>query len=70
MLMDKIALLLVIVGAFNWGSIGIFNFDFVSFLTGGSGSMLSRIVFSLVGLAGVWCITLLFRDRESSVSET
>ncbi len=58
---DKIALILTIIGAINWGSIGIFGFDLVAFLFG-SGSILSRIVFTLVGLAGLWCISLLFRD--------
>ena len=62
--MDFIALLLVIVGAINWGSIGIFSFDIVGALFGGQASLISRIIFTLVGLAGLWCITLLFRDRN------
>ena len=65
MIMDKISLILVIIGALNWGSVGIFGFDFVSWLCGGSGSMIARVVFTLVGLAGVWCISLLFREREA-----
>ena len=64
MLLDKLALLLVIVGALNWGGIGLFGFDTVAFLFGGQMAILSRIVYTLVGLAGLWCITLLFRDRE------
>ena len=61
---DNLALTLVIIGAVNWGSVGIFGFDFVSALLGGTGSILSRIVFSLVGIAGRWSIGLLFKDKE------
>ena len=63
--MDFISLLLVIIGALNWGSIGIFGFDIVGALFGGQGSIISRIIFTLVGLAGLWAITLLFRDRRN-----
>ena len=63
-MIDRIALLLVIVGAFNWGSIGLFGFDIVSWIFGGAGALLSRIIFTLVALAGVWCVSLLFRPRE------
>ena len=63
-LIDRIALILVIVGALNWGSVGLFGFDCVAFLCGGQMATLSRIIYSLVGLAGVWCITLLVRDRD------
>lgn len=62
-MLDRIALSLIILGAVNWGSIGIFRFDFISWIFGGVGATLSRIVFALVGLAGLWCISLLFRDR-------
>ena len=57
-MMDKIALILVIVGALNWGGIGIFGFDTVAFLFGGQTAVLSRIIYALVGLAGLWCITV------------
>ncbi len=60
---DNIALTLVIIGAINWGSIGIFKFDIVGALFGGQGSVLSRIIFTLVGLAGLWAIGLLFKDK-------
>ena len=63
-LIDRIALILVIVGALNWGSVGLFGFDCVAILCGGQMATLSRIIYSLVGLAGLWCITLLFRDRD------
>lgn len=70
MFLDKIALILVIVGALNWGGIGLFGFDTVAFLFGGQLSMLSRIIFALVGLAGLWCITLLFRTDEGHAPHT
>ena len=66
MFLDKIALLLAIVGALNWGGIGLFGFDTVAFLFGGQTALLSRIIYTLVGLAGVWCITLLFRPNEET----
>ena len=65
-MLDKLALILVIIGALNWGGIGIFNFDTVAWLFGGQGAVISRIVYTLVALAGVWCISLLFRDRVES----
>ena len=61
--MDNAALILVIIGALNWGSIGLFGVDLVGMLFGGQGAVMSRIIFSLVGLAGLWCITLLFKDK-------
>ena len=64
MAMDKIALLLVIIGAVNWGLIGIFQFDLVASIFGGQAAVVSRIIYTLVGAAGLWCISLLFRDRE------
>lgn len=64
MIMDKIALVLAIVGGLNWGSIGIFGFDIVAFLFGGANSALSRVVYTLVGLAAIWCISLLFRESD------
>lgn len=64
MFMDRIALILTIIGALNWGSIGLFQFDIVAWIGGGTDGMLSRIVYTLVALAGIWCISLLFRERE------
>lgn len=64
-MLDKIALLLTIIGAVNWGLIGIFQFDLVSYIFGGQGALVSRIIYSLVGAAGLWCISLLFRDQEA-----
>lgn len=61
--MDSIALILAIVGCLNWGLVGLFQFDLVAWLFGGTGALLSRLVFTVVGLAGLWCITFLFRRR-------
>ena len=66
MFIDKLALLLAIIGALNWGGIGLFGFDTVAFLFGGQLALLSRIIFTLVGLAGLWCISLLFRGEEET----
>lgn len=63
MIIDRIALILNIIGGINWGLVGIFRFDLVAFLFG-EGSTLSRIIYILVGLAALWCITLLFRRRD------
>lgn len=61
--MDTIALLLSIIGSLNWGLVGLFRFDLVAWLFGGQTALLSRVVYALVGLAGLWCITLLFRKN-------
>ena len=53
---------LLIVGGLNWGCIGLFQFDLVAFACGGSASLISRIIYTVVGLSAVWCISLLFRD--------
>ncbi|MDD3243205.1 MAG: DUF378 domain-containing protein [Eubacteriales bacterium] len=58
---DKIALTLVIVGALNWLLVGLFQFDLVAWLCGGQAAVISRIIYSLVGIAGLWCLTLLFK---------
>ena len=59
--MDMVALILSVIGCINWGLVGLFRFDLVAWLFGGSASLLSRIVHTLVGLAGLWCITFFFR---------
>lgn len=63
-MLDRISLLLVILGAVNWLLMGLFQFDVISWLFGGSAMVLSRIIYSIIGVAGLWCITLLFRDRN------
>lgn len=63
-MLDNIALVLAIIGGLNWGSIGLFQFDVVAWLFGGSDSLLSRIVYVVVAIAAIWCISLLFKDKE------
>ena len=64
MIMDRIALILTIAGALNWGSIGLFQFDLVAWICGGPASLLSRIIYTVIALAGIWCISLVFRPRD------
>ncbi len=59
--MDILALVLSIIGSLNWGLVGIFRFDLVAWLFGGQSSVISRIIYTLVGLAGLWCISILVR---------
>ena len=66
----NIALILTIIGGINWGSIGLFQFDIVAWIFGGQDSIISRIIYTLVGIAAVWCISLLFRDDDESKAET
>ena len=67
--MDTLALILAIIGAVNWGLVGIFRFDLVAWIFGGQTAGLSRVIFTLVGLAGLWCITLLFRRGANASME-
>ena len=67
MIIDKIALTLLVIGGLNWGSVGIFQFDLVGFISGGQTGVVSRIIYILVGLSAVWCISLLFRDTRTTV---
>ncbi len=62
-ILDRVALILNIIGGINWGMIGLFKFDLVAWIFGGQDAVLSRIIYTLVGLAALWCISLLFRDR-------
>ena len=62
-MLDKIALILTIIGGINWGLIGIFQFDLVAWIFGGQSAIISRIIYTLVALAAVWCISLLFSTR-------
>ena len=64
-MVNKIALLLVIIGALNWGLIGIFSFDLVASIFGGQDALLSRVIYTLVGLSGIWCISFLFSKRDT-----
>lgn len=65
-MMDKLALILLIIGGLNWGSIGIFQFDIVAWICGGQTGIVSRIIYTLVALAAIWCISLLFRDNNET----
>ena len=65
-MLDKIALTLLIIGGINWGSVGLFQFDIVAFLAGGQSGVVSRIIYVIVGLSALWCISLLFRDRTEA----
>jgi len=67
MILDKIALALAVIGGLNWGSIGLFRFDIVAWIFGGQASLISRIIYTLVGLAALWCISLLFRSTDMEV---
>jgi len=64
MIMDRIALVLSIIGGINWGLVGIFRFDLVAYLFGGQTATASRVIYTLVGLSALWCISLLFRERD------
>lgn len=59
---DKICLILAIIGCINWGLVGLFAFDLVAWVFGGSGVLISRIVYTVIALAGIWCISLLFKS--------
>ena len=63
MIMDRIALVLAIIGGINWGSIGLFRFDIVAWIFGGQTATVSRVIYTLVGLAGLWTITILFKEK-------
>ena len=68
-MLDRLSLIFIIAGALNWGSVGIFRFDFVSWLFGGQEATFSRIFYTLIGLAGIWCISLLFRSRSAVLDD-
>ncbi len=63
-MLDRIALALLVIGGINWGLIGIFRFDLVAFLFGGSAAVISRVIYTLVAISAVWCISLFFKDNR------
>ncbi len=69
-MLDKIALVITVIGALNWGAIGIFRFDIVAWLFGGQAAIVSRIIYTVVALAGIWCISLLFRENNALVRQS
>lgn len=66
-MLDRIALVLAIIGGLNWGSIGLFRFDIVAWICGGQDSIAARIIFTVVGLSALWCISLLFRNNTDLI---
>ena len=68
--MDTLALLLSIIGSLNWGLVGIFKFDLVAWIFGGQAAVVSRIIYTIIGLAGLWCITMLFIETEVKSTAT
>ena len=70
MIMNKIALAIAIIGTLNWGLVGLFSFDLVAWLCGGAGTIVARIIYVAVALAGIWCISLLFRDEEEALEHS
>lgn len=69
-MLDKISLTLTIIGAINWGLIGLFQFDLVAWIFGGQGAIISRIIYTIIALAGIWCISLLFQDNSAVRSDS
>ena len=70
MILDKIALLLTVIGGINWGLVGLFRFDLVAWIFGGQGAIISRIIYTVIALASIWCISLLFRNtNDTTVAE-
>ena len=63
-MLDIIALILLIIGGINWGSVGILQFDLVAWLFGGQDALLSRVVYTLVGLSALWCISFFFKEND------
>ena len=68
-MLDRISLILVIIGALNWLLVGLFQFDAVAWICGGQTAVLSRIIYAIVGVAGLWSISLLFRERAAAAAK-
>ena len=64
-MLDRTSLILTIIGAINWLLVGLFQFDLVAYICGGQDATISRIIYTIVGVAGLWCISLLFRERHN-----
>ena len=62
-MLDRTSLVITIIGAINWLLVGLFKFDLVAAIFGGQTSWISRIIYIIVGLAGLWCINILFKDK-------
>ncbi len=64
-IIDRIALALTVIGGVNWGLVGVFRFDLLAWICGGQTAIISRIIYTLVGISALWCLALLFRDWDS-----
>ena len=64
-MMDRVSLILTILGGVNWLLVGLFQFDLVAYICGGQAAVVSRVIYTIVGIAGLWCISLLFRERHA-----
>ena len=67
-MLDRISLVVTIIGAINWLLVGLFQFDLVAYICGGQAAVISRVIYTIVGIAGLWCISLLFRERTPAES--
>ncbi len=65
-MLDRISLILTIIGGINWLLVGLFRFDLVAYICGGQTATISRIIYAVVGVAALWCISLLFRERDTA----
>ena len=68
-MLDRTSLILTIIGAINWLLVGLFQFDLVAYICGGQDAVISRVIYTIVGIAGLWCISLLFRRRHNADAE-
>ena len=64
-MLDRTSLILTIIGGINWLLVGLFQFDLVAYICGGQTATISRVVYTIVGIAALWCISLLFRERHN-----
>ena len=69
MMMDRSARALATIGGLNWGCVGLFRFDVVAYLFGGQTATVSRVIYTLVGLAAIWCVSLLFRSEPDTIED-
>lgn len=68
--LDRLALIVVIIGALNWLLVGLFQYDLVAAIFNTSSSIASRTIYTIVGLAGLYCVSLLFRESATIKDET
>lgn len=68
-MLDRISLLLTILGGVNWLLVGLFQFDLVAYICGGQAATISRVIYAVIGIAGLWCISLLFKEHAPAESQ-